>query len=167
MSKFANSLDAMQQPVKAPPLFSLWEALALLVGMVLAFFGSQLLGIYLAGKLLLPSVKSQTAADLFYFASGNGTIVSSSVIFSGIFLSALIALVIRLKGAHVRDYLALKPFSFKVAIGSLGLLLIFMIGSQALTYWLDKSPSLFVDQLILIEPTGLVDAVELLLIPIK
>lgn len=146
MSKSANSLDAIPQTAKVP-LFSLWEALALLVAMVFAFFGSQLLGIYIAGKLLLPSTKSQTAADLFYFASGNGTIVSSSIVFSGVFLSILIALIIRLKGAQVSDYLALKSFSLKVAIGSFGLLLLFMIGSQALTYWLDKSPSLFVDPL--------------------
>ena len=97
MSKSANSLDAIPQTAKTP-LFSLWEALALLVAMVFAFFGSQLLGIYIAGKLLLPSTKSQTAADLFYFASGNGTIVSSSIVFSGVFLSILIALIIRLKG---------------------------------------------------------------------
>jgi len=147
MSKSANLPDAIKQTAKAPPLFSLWEALALLVGMVFAFFGSQLLGIYIAGKLLLPSTKSQTAADLFYFASGNGTIVSSSIVFSGVFLSALIALIIRSKGAQVSDYLALKSFSLKVAVGSFGLLLLFMIGSQALTYWLDKSPSLFVDPL--------------------
>lgn len=146
MSRPTRSLHRPQNTLPAP-LFSLWEALALLIAMVLAFFLSQLLGIYIAGKLLLPSAKAQTAADLFYFASGNGTIVSSSIVFSLLFLSALIALIIHLKGARVSDYLALKRFSPKVAIGCFGLLLLFMIGSQALTYWLDKSPSLFVDPL--------------------
>lgn len=147
MPETPSSSPQTQQASKATPLFSLFEALALLVGMVLAFFASQLLGVYIAGKLLLPSTKSQTVADLFYFASGNGTIVSSSIFISFVFLTALIVLLIRLKGGKVSDYLALKPFTLKVAIGALGLLLIFMIGSQVLTYLLDKSPSLFVDPL--------------------
>ncbi|MES1964272.1 CPBP family intramembrane metalloprotease [Psychrobacter sp. AH5] len=129
------------------PLFSLFEAMALLVGMVFAFFASQLLGVYIAGRLLLPAFKTQTVADVFYHASGNGTIVSSSIFLSLLFLSALIVLLIRSKGGRVSDYLALKRFNLKVAIGSFGLLLIFLIGSQALTYLLDKSPSLFVDPL--------------------
>ncbi len=144
MSESPSSSPQVQQ---ASPLFSLFEAMALLAGMVLAFFASQLLGVYIAGKLLLPATKAQTVADIFYFASGNGTIVSSSIFLSLVFLSALIVLLIRLKGGSVVDYLALKRFSLKVAIGTFALLLIFMIGSQALTYLLDKSPSLFVDPL--------------------
>lgn len=60
---------------------------------------------------------------------------------------AISLLVIRVRGGDSRQYLALKPFSFAVGMGLLGLLLIFMIGSQALTYLLDKSPLLFVDPL--------------------
>ncbi len=132
---------------KATPLFSLFETMALLAGMVLAFFASQLLGVLIAGKLLLPSASSQTVGDIFYHASGNGTIVSSSIFLSFIFLSALIVFLIRLKNGMICDYLALKPFAMKVAIGMFGLLLLFMLGSQGLTYLLDKSPSRFVDPL--------------------
>ncbi len=132
---------------KVIPLFSLFETMALLMGMVLAFFASQLLGIFIAGKLLLPSASSQTVGDVFYYASGNGTIVSSSIFLSFVFLSALIVFLIRLKGGITRDYLALKPFTVKVALGMSGLLLLFMIGSQGLTYLLNKSPSRFVDPL--------------------
>lgn len=147
LTKSPRHKDSRRDIIIAPPLFSLVETLALLVGMVFAFFGSQLLGIYIAGKLLLPAAKSQSSADIFYAASGNGTIVSSSIFLSLLFLSALIVLLIRLKGGRVVDYLALKPFSLAIGIGSFGLLAIFMIGSQSLTYLLDKSPSQFVDPL--------------------
>ncbi len=146
-TKSSSPEDSSRGRLTAKPLFSLFETLALLVGMVFAFFGSQLLGIYIVGKLLLPAAKSQTVADIFYAASGNGTIVSSSIFFSLVTLSALIMLLVRLKGGRVGEYLALKPFSFAIGIAAFGLLVIFLISSQALTYWLDKLPSLFVDPL--------------------
>ena len=48
---------------------------------------------------------------------------------------------------YVSDYLSLKPFPLYVAMGFIGLWLLFMIGTEFLTYWLDKDPTAFVDDL--------------------
>lgn len=129
------------------PLFSRLGAFLLTVGMLIAFFVSQLIGIYIAGKLLLPATKNSAADDIFFFGSSDGTVVSASIIISCVLLMALSYLILRLKSADVRQYLALKPFSLPVGMGMLGMLLIFMIASQALTYFLDKTPLVFVDPL--------------------
>lgn len=129
------------------PLFSRFGVVALIIGTVIAFFASQLVGVYLAGKLLLTDSKSLTIGDIFYLGSNDGTIVSLSIIVSLLILSVLSVMIIRIRGGNSRHYLALKPFSLTLGIGMFGLLLLFMIGSQALTCWLDKAPSDFVDPL--------------------
>lgn len=129
------------------PLFSHFGVLALIVGMVVAFFISQLVGVYIAGKLVLPAASTLTIGDIFYLGSSDGTVVSASIFISWILLTALSVFIIRLRGGNVRRYLALTPFSLAVGMGLFGLLLLFMIGSQALTYWFNESPLVFVDPL--------------------
>ena len=129
------------------PLFTRLGTLLLIVGMVVVFFISQLLGIYIAGKLLLPTAESTTLGDIFFFGSNDGTVVSMSIMIGCVLLIAISALVIRMRGGNLKQYLALTPFSLAVGMGMIGLLLLFMISSQALTYVLDKSPLAFVDPL--------------------
>lgn len=129
------------------PLFTRLGTLLLIVGMVVVFFISQLLGIYIAGKLLLPTAESTTLGDIFFFGSNDGTVVSISIMIGCLLLVAISALVIRMRGGNLKQYLALTPFSLAVGMGMIGLLLLFMIGSQALTYVLNKSPLAFVDPL--------------------
>ena len=129
------------------PLFTRLGTLLLIIGMVVFFFISQLIGIYIAGKLVLPTAKSATVGDIFFFGSNDGTVVSISIMIGCVLLMATSALVIRVRGGNLKQYLALRPFSLAVGMGMIGLLLIFMIGSQALTYVLDKSPLAFVDPL--------------------
>ncbi|MBA2057789.1 CPBP family intramembrane metalloprotease [Psychrobacter cryohalolentis] len=129
------------------PLFTRLGTLLLIIGMVVFFFISQLIGIYIAGKLVLPTAKSATVGDIFFFGSNDGTVVSISIMIGCVLLVAISALVIRVRGGNLKQYLALRPFSLAVGMGMIGLLLIFMIGSQALTYMLDKSPLAFVDPL--------------------
>ena len=129
------------------PLFTRLGTLLLIIGMVVFFFISQLIGIYIAGKLVLPTAKSATVGDIFFFGSNDGTVVSISIMIGCVLLVAISALVIRVRGGNLKQYLALRPFSLAVGMGMIGLLLIFMIGSQALTYVLDKSPLAFVDPL--------------------
>ena len=129
------------------PLFTRLGTLLLIIGMVVFFFISQLIGIYIAGKLVLPTAKSATVGDIFFFGSNDGTVVSISIMIGCVLLVAISALVIRVRGGNLKQYLALRPFSLAVGMGMIGLLLIFMIGSQALTYVLDKSPLVFVDPL--------------------
>ena len=133
--------------ISPQPLFTHLGALLLIVGMVVVFFISQLLGIYIAGKLLLPTAESTTLGDIFFFGSNDGTVVSISIMIGCLLLVAISALVIRMRGGNLKQYLALTPFSLAVGMGMIGLLLLFMIGSQALTYVLDKSPLAFVDPL--------------------
>lgn len=129
------------------PLFSRFGTVALIIGLVIAFFASQLLGVYIAGKLLLPASDTLAVGDILFLGSNDGTVVSLSIIVSCILLMLLSVSVIRLKKGDVRRYLALTPFSLSIGMALLGILLLFMTGSQALTYWLDKTPSAFVNPL--------------------
>lgn len=47
----------------------------------------------------------------------------------------------------VSDYLAIKSFPMYVAMGMIGLWLVFIIGAEILTFVLDKDPTAFVDDL--------------------
>ncbi|MGO2967798.1 lysostaphin resistance A-like protein [Psychrobacter sp. AOP22-C1-22] len=147
MLKNATGSHHFTPQPKRTPLFSRLGAFLLIIGMLIAFFISQLLGVYVAGKLVLPAAKNATVGDIFFFGSSDGTVVSLSIMIGCVLLVAISVLIIGLKGGNSRRYLALKPFSFTVGMGMLGLLLIFMIGSQALTYLLDEAPLLFVDPL--------------------
>ena len=132
---------------KGAALFSPLGAFWLTLAMVFAFFVSQLMGIYVAGKLVLPATQSASIGDIFFFGSNDGTVVSLSIMMGCVLLLAASIFIIRSKGGDWRQYLALKPFSLSVGMGILGLLLIFMIASQALTYLLDMTPLDFVDPL--------------------
>ena len=129
------------------PLFTRLGTLLLIVGIVVVFFISQLIGVYIAGKLVLPTAKSATVGDIFFFGSNDGTVVSLSIIIGCVLLMAISALIVRMRGGNFTQYLSLKPFSLATGMGMIGLLLIFMIGSQALTYMLDETPLSFVDPL--------------------
>ena len=147
MLKKATTATIKTTVSKPAPLFSRLGALLLVIGMVVTFFISQLIGVYIAGKLILPATKNATMGDIFFFGSNDGTVVSLSIIIGCVLLVAVSALLIRVRGGNVRKYLALQTFSWSVGIGMLGLLLMFMIGSQALTYLLNESPLVFVDPL--------------------
>ena len=147
MLKKATTASIKTTALNPAPLFSRLGALLLLIGIVVTFFISQLIGVYIAGKLVLPATKNATMGDIFFFGSNDGTVVSLSIIIGCVLLVAVSVLLIRVRGGNVRKYLALQPFSWSVGIGMLGLLLMFMIGSQALTYLLNESPLVFVDPL--------------------
>lgn len=147
MLKKATTASIKTTASKPTPLFSRLGALLLVIGMVVTFFISQLIGVYIAGKLILPATKNATMGDIFFFGSNDGTVVSLSIIIGCVLLVAVSVLLIRVRGGNVRKYLALQPFSWSVGIGMLGLLLMFMIGSQTLTYLLNESPLVFVDPL--------------------
>ena len=76
------------------PLFTHLGTLLLIVGMVVVFFISQLIGIYIAGKLLLSTAESTTLGDIFFFGSNDGTVVSISIMIGCVLLVAISALVV-------------------------------------------------------------------------
>ena len=133
--------------LSSKPLFTSLGTLLLTIAMVVIFFISQLIGVYIAGKLVLTTAKSATVGDIFFFGSNDVTVVSISIMVGCVLLGAISALIIHMRGGNFTQYLALKPFSLAVGMGMIGLLLIFMIGSQALTYMLDETPLSFVDPL--------------------
>ena len=143
----ATATDSQTSPVLRVPLFSRFGVVMLTVGMVAAFFMSQLIGVYAAGRLLLPASDRSSVGDILYFGSSQGTIVSVSIIVSLLILSVLSVSIIYLKGGNSRQYLALKPFSAALGVSMFGLLLVFMGVSQAVTYVLEVTPSAFVDPL--------------------
>ena len=144
----AKPLPIIGAPLLASrPLFSRFGVPVLILGMVIAFFVSQLIGIYLAGSILLPAVNTLTVGDIFFLGSTDGTIVSASILISWVLLTLLIMAIIRAKGGDIRQYLALTPFSWVTAGPMIGILVIFMLSSQVLTNWLDKTPLDFVDPL--------------------
>lgn len=147
MLRNAIGSDNLAITPKCDLLFSRLGAFLLTIGMVIAFFISQLLGVYVAGKLVLPSTKNDTVANIFFFGSNDGTVVSLSIIIGCVLLVAVSVLIIRLRGGSVRQYLALKLPSWSVSMKLLGLLLVFMVASQVLTYFLGETPLEFVDPL--------------------
>lgn len=66
MLKNATGSYNLNTPPKRTPLFSRLGVFLLTVGMLMAFFISQLLGVYIAGKLVLPASKNSTMADIFF-----------------------------------------------------------------------------------------------------
>lgn len=147
MSDVFNATDNETTKHKATPLFSTFGVIALIVFMVMGFFISQLVGVYIAGKLFLPDVDTLSIGTLFYIGSNDGTVVSTSIIITSLLITAITLGIIRLKGGSTTDYLALRPFSIGIGIGMFALLLLFAIGSQAVTYWIEATPLIFVDPL--------------------
>lgn len=129
------------------PLFSRFGVIGLIVATIILFFVTQTASVFLAGKWLLTNSAHLAWDEVLFLGSSNGTVVSASIVISALILTLLIWLILKLKKQSVGDYLALKPFNLKVAIAMIGILLLFMIGSQALTYLLDKAPLDFVDPL--------------------
>ncbi len=134
-------------PTPKKPLFSGIATLLLLIAMVIGFFISQLIGVYIAGRLVLPNVDTLSAADIILAGSADGTVVSLSILISGAILLALSGLLIKIRGGQVRRYLQIKTFKLMTALKLSGLLLLFMIASQLLTYVLDKDPMVFITPL--------------------
>lgn len=152
MQKNTTSNQALSQQASSyqsqrPPLFSPFGVVALTITLVISFFISQLIGVYIAGSLWLAAADSSSVANTIIIGSGNGTVVSVSIIISMLLLIALSMLILRLKKGDVQEYLALRSFNMKIAIAMFGLLILFMIASQLLTYVLDANPLVFVDPL--------------------
>lgn len=165
----------MVQPIEAeasirdPKLFSKTGVVGLYVAIIGFFFSFQLLGICLFAPVVF---KDQVLTPVQRFAMGgfDGTVTSYSMIFTMVLMSILIFAILKSRVAHkvddsvandaniessqdrstaikVSDYLGLKPFPFYLAVAFIGLWLIFIVGTETLTFMLDKDPTAFVDDL--------------------
>ena len=154
-----------------PQLFSKVGAVFLIAWIIALFLIAQMVGIYLFAPVVF-SEQTLTTAQRFGMGSFDGTVTSYAMIFTLVVMVATTYALIKwqisrvsrssdestqLDGVNgsdkpfarqtVADYLAIKRFSYKVGLGVLGLWLLFVIGSEALTYLFDRNPTAFVDDL--------------------
>ena len=129
------------------PLFSRLGTVVLIIMMVVVFFSSQLIGVYLAGRLWLKGADKSSVGETILLGSSDGTVVSVSIIISSFLIIAITTAIIGLKKGNIKNYLALSWFSLSVGISMFGLLLVFMIGSQLLSSFLEINPLVFIDPL--------------------
>lgn len=128
-------------------LFTPAGAFLLIVAMVMAFFVSQLVGVYVGSKVILPDADKLSVNELFSLGSSQGTVISVSILISAVLLTVLTLLIVRLKGGDVKKYLKFNSFSLGIGMRMLGWLVLFMVGSELLTALLDKTPLVFMDPL--------------------
>ncbi|SUD90276.1 CPBP family intramembrane glutamic endopeptidase [Psychrobacter phenylpyruvicus] len=158
------------EAVQPHKLFTKLGVVLLFVGIIGLFLALQLLGIYLFAPVVFNDFPL-TSAQRFGMGSFDGTVTSYAMIFTLVVLLVIIYAIVRGRihsvssqssvipamddgeatstGARygVADYLGLKPFPFNIAMGFIGLWLLFVISTETLTYILDKDPTAFVDVL--------------------
>ena len=172
------------QPTIPPKLFGKVGVFMLSVGLILAYLIVQLVGIY----LFTPVVTGQdslSVQEIFALGSFDGTVVSLAMLLTGVVVIGLIWAVVQWaigrntkinssqphSKPHLRqtvtDYLALRPFSLKMAGAFISLWVLFLLGSEALTVLLDKNPTAFMDDLFLsAKPLWLLVSVVVIFVPI-
>ena len=150
------------QPFK---LFTKPGVVLLFIGIIGLFLALQLLGIYLFAPVVFNDFPL-TTAQRFGMGSFDGTVTSYAMMFTLVALLVIIYAIVRwrihsvssasvmpadFKNAsinyRVANYLGLRPFAVNVAIGFIGLWLLFVISTETLTYILEKNPTAFVDDL--------------------
>ena len=150
------------QPFK---LFTKPGVVLLFIGIIGLFLALQLLGIYLFAPVVFNDFPL-TTAQRFGMGSFDGTVTSYAMMFTLVALLVLIYAIVRWRihsfsstsiipadfktasiNNRVANYLGFKPFALNVAIGFVGLWLLFVICTETLTYILEKNPTAFVDDL--------------------
>lgn len=152
-----------------PKLFSKAGVVGLYVLVVGFFLSFQLLGIYLFAPMVFRD-RNLTSEQRFGLGSLDGTVVSYAMIFTLIMLLLVIYAIVKwriaskthqlatdegispleakaLFNGSVTDYLAIKSFPLYLAVAFIGLWLLFIMATEALTFILDKDPTAFVDGL--------------------
>ena len=146
-------------------LFTKPRVVLLFIGIIGLFLALQLLGIYLFAPVVFNDFPL-TTAQRFGMGSFDGTVTSYAMMFTLVALLVIIYAIVRWRihsvssasvmpadfknaGASykVANYLGFKPFALNVAIGFVGLWLLFVICTETLTYILEKNPTAFVDDL--------------------
>lgn len=150
------------QPFK---LFTKPGVVLLFIGIIGLFLALQLLGIYLFAPVVFNDFPL-TTAQRFGMGSFDGTVTSYAMMFTLVALLVIIYAIVRWRihsvsstslipanfktasiNYRVANYLGFKPFALNVAIGFVGLWLLFVICTETLTYILEKNPTAFVDDL--------------------
>lgn len=132
------------------PLFSRLGVLGLVIVMIASFFGSQLLGLYIAAKMVLPDAAELTVGELFAQGGEQGTIVSLSVLFCFVLLSLLTYLLVARKVSNSQQlfaYLGFRRITGRMLLQGASLLTLFILVNEVASQLLNRTPLDFVDPL--------------------
>lgn len=144
------SISAVHSAPPQPAHFSPIGVVGLIVMVVVAFFASQLIGLYAAAKLIVADADELNIGELLLLGGSHGTAVSVSVIISFVLLTLLTWLVVRSKvnsTQQVFAYLGWRRFSRYTAMQALSLLLIFTVLNEFLSVYFERDPMDFVTPL--------------------
>lgn len=135
-------------PLPRTPIYSLPMTLFLSSVLLVVFFISQILGIFLFTPYVLSNSHQLDVANRLAMGNDNGTVMSLSVIFTFIMIVSCVGLLIKCKkGAKLIDYLAITPFHWSQLLRCGLLLIAINMIAETMFIWLEREPMLFVDSL--------------------
>ena len=140
----------MNAPFRTSPSFSLLSAFLYSVGCFLIMILLQMIGLLVVSWWYFDGHFSELT-NLIQLGSYNGITVAYSVFFTAITFSILAVLSILPKTktlSQTLSFLGIRWFNIKELGFGLLLLLIFLLISEGLTYYLDKNPMAFIDGLL-------------------
>ena len=143
----------------------------MIIGVIGVFLCAQLVGVYLGAELVFAHHPPKTFSQIMVEGSLNGTVTAISILFTGVVMAFVCIGWIALKyqllkqrlqmpitatktvANHqdisqqnipsVRGYLGLRDFKLSTAAAMFGLLLLFVIASESVTYYLNEDPTEF------------------------
>lgn len=127
--------------------YGAWATLAFAAIILTLLVISQLVAIGIFAYLLLPQQIPASIALLVQQGTYNGSVVSLSIFSAAICCILLIFLLIKLKQTHIKHYLALQQFSWKVARLFLGIFIAYVAMTELLATLLNKTPMAFFEPL--------------------
>ncbi|WP_227430812.1 CPBP family intramembrane glutamic endopeptidase [Psychrobacter sp. I-STPA6b] len=157
----------MNQPSIIPssptkkPLFSKLGVAVLVLGMLACFLLVQFISVAISALWILPNNQQLDLVTLIAHGSLDGTVIALSVILTLFLLSVVVGVWFYFQRylasrryqrplSHfptIFQYLEIQRFSLHTAMLMVGLLIVFVVISTVLTYWLDEDPSAFLDVL--------------------
>lgn len=132
------------------PIFGRLGVIGLVILTLTGFFASQLLGLYIAARVIVPQAENLSVMTLIEQGGMQGSVVSLSVILNFIFLTVMTFLIVASKVRSTRqllNYLGFRRFTPNIALQGLLLLALFIIGNEIVSQLLDRTPMDFVDPL--------------------
>lgn len=132
------------------PLFSKIGVIGIVVVLVLGFFISQQLGLYLAGMQLLNHAELLTIDEILGQGGSNGLILSVATALSAVMLVLLVMVLVRVRTSSTSEslqYLGFRGFAISELNRALGLLAIFFVINEIMTSYLGRNSTEFVDPL--------------------
>ena len=129
------------------PIYDLPKTIVLSMVLLAVFFASQLIGVVLFAPWVLQDAADLDIAEKVLQGSENGTLMSLALGFTLVMVLGCVYLFIRFKNSRVKDYLALKPFTWYQLLQCSALLIVLNVIINLVTVWLGREPMMFMDNL--------------------